>query len=66
MIVANIVRHSIPSLESLRLQRFDSGQFGFVRVLLVEKFDKVEGMFHFGGRDPFVFRSRISYLFDKV
>ena len=66
MIVANIVRHSIPSLESLRLQRLDSGQFGFVRVLLVENFDKVEGMFHSGGRDPFVFRSRISYPFDKV
>ena len=66
MIVANIVRHSIPSLESLRLQRLDSGQFGFVRVLLVENFDKVEGMFHSGGRDPFVFRSRIPYPFDKV
>ena len=55
MIVANIVRHSIPSLESLRLQQFDGGRFGFVRVLLVEKFDKVEGMFYSGGRDPFVF-----------
>ena len=66
MIVANIVRHSFPSLELLRLQRFDSGWFGFVRVLLVEKIDKVEGMFHSGGRDPFIFRSRISYPFDKV
>ena len=66
MIVANIVRHSIPSLESLHPQQFDSGRFGFVRVLLVEKFDKVKGMLHSGGRDPFVFRSRISYPFDKV
>ena len=66
MIVANVVRHSIPSLESLHLQRFDGGRFGFIRVLLVEKFDKVEGMFHSRGRDPFVFRSRISCPFDKV
>ena len=66
MIVANIVHHSIPSLEPLCLQRFDSGWFGFVRVLLVEKFDKVKSMFHSGGRDPFIFRGRISYPFDKV
>ena len=46
VIVANMVCHSIPSLELLCLQRFDGGWFGFVRVLLVEKFDKVKGMFH--------------------
>ena len=66
MIVANIVRHSIPSLELLRLQRFDSGWPGFIRVLLVKKFDKVKSVFHSGGRDPFIFRSRISYPFDEV
>ena len=55
MIVVNIVCHSIPSLEPLHLQRSDSGRFGFIRILLVKKFDKVKSMLHSGGRDPFIF-----------
>ena len=63
--VANIVRHSIPSLDLLHLQRLN-GWFGRVRVESAEVFDQVRCVFHFGGRNPCVFGFGVADPFDQV
>jgi hypothetical protein len=53
--VANVVRHSIPLLESLRLQRSNNGWFGRIRVSAMELSYEIDGFLHSRGGDPRVF-----------
>src|SRR5712671_3355994 len=60
------VRHSIPSLGSLRLQRTIVRWLGCIGVSEVEFLDKFRCVFHSGGGYPRIFGVWISNPFDQV
>src|SRR5712672_1331768 len=60
------VRHSIPSLGSLRLQCTIVRRLGYIGVSEVEFLDKFGCVFHSGGRYPRILRVWISNPFDQV